>query len=54
MYDTDTLSATSDSGHAPTFVVPRYTPRPAPELNYEALLDVARGEYLDFEELAVA
>lgn len=54
MYDTDTISAVSDSGHEPTFTIPRYTPRPVPELDYEALLDVARGEYLDFEELAVA
>lgn len=48
------LSAVSDSGHEPTFTVPVYTPRTAPELDYEALLDVARGEYLDFEELSVA
>lgn len=42
----------ADSGHAPTFTVPRYVHHDAPELNYEALLDVARGECLDIEETA--
>lgn len=52
MYDTDTLSAISDSGHEPTFTIPCYAPRAVPEMSYEALLDVARGEYLDFEDTA--
>lgn len=52
MFDTDTLSAISDSGHAPMFTVPCYVPRAVPDMSYEDLLDVARGEYLDYEDTA--
>lgn len=54
MYDNDTLSAVNDGGHEPTFTVPRYVPVTPPELDYEALLDVARGEYMDCEDYAAA
>ena len=49
--DTD-IEVVSDNGFEDGFTIPVYAQRVSPEISYEDLLDVARGEYLDYEDAA--